>query len=73
MVVPLAGRPDTYVLGVGRALSVLRWGDAQSPVRFLEVEADRPENRFNDGKCDPNGNLWAGGCSVRAMSVMVGL
>ena len=25
-----------------------------------DVEADRPENRFNDGKCDPNGNLWVG-------------
>jgi len=24
------------------------------------VEADMPENRFNDGKCDPNGNLWVG-------------
>lgn len=24
------------------------------------VEADHPENRFNDGKCDPNGNLWVG-------------
>lgn len=25
-----------------------------------DVEADMPENRFNDGKCDPNGNLWVG-------------
>ncbi|MEZ4817775.1 MAG: SMP-30/gluconolactonase/LRE family protein [Flavobacteriaceae bacterium] len=25
-----------------------------------DVEADQPENRFNDGKCDPNGNLWVG-------------
>ncbi len=23
-------------------------------------ELDLPENRFNDGKCDPNGILWAG-------------
>ena len=69
MVVPLAGRPDTYVLSVGRTLSVLRWGDARPPVEFLEVEADRPKNRFNDGKCDPNGNLWAGESSVRAMPV----
>ena len=23
-------------------------------------EPDRPENRFNDGKCDPAGRLWAG-------------
>ena len=25
-----------------------------------DVEADMPFNRFNDGKCDPNGNLWVG-------------
>lgn len=25
-----------------------------------DVEADKPWNRFNDGKCDPNGNLWVG-------------
>ena len=24
------------------------------------VESDIPENRFNDGKCGPNGNLWVG-------------
>lgn len=25
-----------------------------------DVESDIPTNRFNDGKCDPNGNLWVG-------------
>lgn len=25
-----------------------------------DVESDMIENRFNDGKCDPNGNLWVG-------------
>jgi len=25
-----------------------------------DVEAKVTENRFNDGKCDPNGNLWVG-------------
>ncbi|MEZ4857677.1 MAG: SMP-30/gluconolactonase/LRE family protein [Flavobacteriaceae bacterium] len=28
--------------------------------QLSNVEADKPENRFNDGKCDPNGNLWVG-------------
>ena len=25
-----------------------------------EIEKDIPTNRFNDGKCDPSGRLWAG-------------
>ena len=25
-----------------------------------DIESDMLENRFNDGKCDPNGNLWVG-------------
>ena len=31
---------------------------------FAAIEADKPDNRFNDGKCDPNGNLWAGTMSL---------
>ena len=27
---------------------------------LAEVEADKPGNRFNDGKCDRQGRLWAG-------------
>ena len=28
--------------------------------RLGEVERDLPDNRFNDGKCDPQGRFWAG-------------
>ncbi len=28
--------------------------------RLPEVESDFPNNRFNDGKCDPQGRFWAG-------------
>ncbi len=30
-----------------------------------DIEADKPENRFNDGKCDPNGNLWVGSMPLK--------
>ena len=29
-------------------------------VLFSDLEATITENRFNDGKCDPSGNLWVG-------------
>lgn len=28
--------------------------------RLGEVESDLPDNRFNDGQCDPQGRFWAG-------------
>ena len=28
--------------------------------RITEIDADKPDNRFNDGKCDPAGRFWAG-------------
>ncbi len=30
-----------------------------------DVESDIVENRFNDGKCDPNGNLWVGSMHLK--------
>ena len=27
---------------------------------IVDPEEDKPENRFNDGKCDPGGRFWAG-------------
>src|SRR5207249_11709210 len=27
---------------------------------IADVEADRPDHRMNDGKCDPAGRFWAG-------------
>lgn len=34
--------------------------------RLATVEGDRPNNRFNDGKCDPHGRFWAGTMSMSA-------
>lgn len=32
--------------------------DTLAPI--IDPESDKPDNRFNDGKCDPAGRFWAG-------------
>ena len=32
-----------------------------------EVDKKHPETQFNDGKCDPDGRLWAGMKKTKAM------
>jgi len=51
-----------YVLGHRDAV-VLVDGDGVVEQRW-PLEADRPGNRLNDGKCDPRGRLWAGTMSL---------
>lgn len=46
------------VLAVGREL-VVRAEDGTTRV-LAAVEGDRPDNRFNDCRCDSRGRLWAG-------------
>jgi len=46
------------------------------PTRTLEVvaepEAHLPENRFNDGKCDPAGRFWAGTMQIDEKDMAAG-
>lgn len=39
----------------------LQTGDV---VPILDVETEKPKNRFNDGKCDPQGRFWFGSISA---------
>jgi len=34
--------------------------DTETFENVLEIEIDKPYNRFNDGKCDPAGRFWIG-------------
>jgi sugar lactone lactonase YvrE len=46
-----------WVLAAGHRI-LLADGDGEEVLAL--VEEDRPTNRFNDCKCDPQGRLWAG-------------
>lgn len=44
---------------VGTEHGLATW-DTRRLEPFAHPESDRPGNRFNDAKCDPQGRLWAG-------------
>lgn len=64
-----------FMIGRGRDLCLLNWNTEQNPeddcnddherplhwvVVMAKVDRGQHGNRFNDGKCDPKGRLWAG-------------
>ncbi|MGH2867533.1 MAG: SMP-30/gluconolactonase/LRE family protein [Solirubrobacteraceae bacterium] len=49
---------DGIVLAIGHEL--VGYGSDGSHETLAIVEAGKPENRFNDCRCDPQGRLWAG-------------
>lgn len=48
-----------YVAATGTTFAALNWED-QSVTPLAQVDEDKPNNRFNDGKVDPEGRFFAG-------------
>lgn len=48
-----------YAIALGTRFAFLDW-DTQTVTTILELEQDKPNNRFNDGKVDPKGRFFAG-------------
>ncbi|KAG7162050.1 regucalcin-like [Homarus americanus] len=66
-VVPIEGTEDLLIVGLGRSFAVVQWSASDPDQHTVKVkgilhtvEDAYPFNRFNDGKCDPQGRLWAG-------------
>lgn len=52
------------MLALERGIATLDF-DTGALEMVARPEADKPTNRFNDGKCDPAGRLWAGTMSMQ--------
>lgn len=48
-----------YVITLGTKFAALKWKE-QVVTTIAEVDKDKPNNRFNDGKADPAGRYFAG-------------
>lgn len=56
---------DQFVVGRGKDLITFRWdgvdgSDPQDVTVLASIDQDRPTNKFNDGKADSTGRIWAG-------------
>lgn len=58
--VPVRGSNSTVVVCLDSGVHSLGLATGALARLAADPEADRPGNRFNDGKCDPCGRLWAG-------------
>ncbi|KAL3868868.1 hypothetical protein ACJMK2_041625 [Sinanodonta woodiana] len=47
-----------YMVGLGKSLAHVDW-ETNTVTKLKEVDQEK-NTRFNDGKCDPSGRLWAG-------------
>ncbi|KAA0148750.1 hypothetical protein FNF27_02715 [Cafeteria roenbergensis] len=59
-VVPVRGSNSTVVVCLDSGVHALDLMTGALTRLASDPETDLPGNRFNDGKCDPHGRLWAG-------------
>lgn len=58
--------PNKYAISIDRQLAIVTWDGETQTIQDIKIVAEvdnedgKRENRFNDGKVDPSGRLWAG-------------
>ncbi|XP_050070382.1 regucalcin-like [Anopheles maculipalpis] len=63
-IVLVAGQPEHFVVGENNRVALIRWDGRSENAQHVRVLADLGNSqshvRFNDGKVDPSGRLYAG-------------
>ncbi|KAJ8253163.1 hypothetical protein GJAV_G00209810 [Gymnothorax javanicus] len=56
-------RSSGYVMAEGTRFAAVDW-EKKTSMTIAQVESDKPNNRFNDGKVDPAGRFFAGTMAI---------
>lgn len=67
LVTTVTGTPERLLVGGEQGIGFLDTSNGEWSL-LCDPEADRPDNRFNDGACDHLGNLWAGTMSLQGQA-----
>lgn len=63
-IVPVEGKSDQFVVGLGPRFVLIKWDGTSALAKrvkvLAEVDQDVKVTRFNDGKVDPHGRIFAG-------------
>jgi gluconolactonase len=63
-IIPVDGSNNEFLVGSGKKIILIQWDGKSAQATAVktvgEVEANLPENRFNDAKCDPFGRFYGG-------------
>ena len=61
-IVPVEGRSNEFIVSQESELVIIYWDGESEDVQVVEkvCAVDNSEKKFNDGKCDSLGRLWAG-------------
>lgn len=71
-IIPITGSSDRFLISLQRDIAILTWNGIDSTPTSIKVvgtvdcEPELENNRINDGKADPLGNLWAGTMAINA-------
>ncbi|XP_053670876.1 regucalcin-like [Anopheles nili] len=70
-IVLVAGQPEHFVVGENNRVSLIQWNGRSETAKPVRTLADLGETqshvRFNDGKVDPSGRLYAGTMQLESL------
>lgn len=63
IIIPVEGEPNHFIVTANAGLAIVSWDGQSDKLKVIEdlgTVDPTPNVKFNDGKCDSRGRLWAG-------------